>query len=763
MSAKDAYGLETYSSVESLPEQQKDEFLPEDDGNLEFPGENSIIPEVAATIPVTDDATMPSLTWRVMVIGTLLCIATSIVSQYFFFRLNDITLSSLFHIVVSYPMGISFAKVLPHKLFGVVVNPGPFSIKEHTLIVIIASSAVSMSYGMIVIITKSLFYSESNISVAPALALLLTTQLLGFGLAGILQKLLVYPAKMWWPEQIVVANLLVNFHSGISKSVTSNRVKWFGILFLVAFVYQFLPSFFMPTLQAVSLICLIAGGPSGRLNDQTVFGKGPPADPNMPFLAQVASGFDPNGHGGVGVLTFDWTTISILSPLYTPWWAQVNTLVGNYLFAWITIPLFILFNVWDARNFPAFSVSSFQPNGTRWDVRYVVNPTNFTLIESRYTDYQFRLSPAFALEYGLNFAVISSTVAYMVLYYRSDILKSFKEVDIRDQDVHTKMMKKYTKIPQLVYLSIFISMVGLSMFTVEYFQSDFQLKWWGILLAVGITMLFVVPIGIIRAISSTSIGLNVFSQILIGYFQPGPLANLTFKAYGTNTMNQTLSLLSDLKLSYYMKVPPTHMFICQVYGAVLAAIFNLFSFYYMVDHIPEIRNSACFLKYGARGDGTCNPVLDPQWQSPRPGVLYTASLLYGVVGPVKLFFAPDAPYQILLWFILGGVVISALFYYLHRLFPNVGFNYINIPIIFQQSGVTLYGYGSSILSGTIVGFLSQVYARKYHRLLYDRYNYILSAALDFAAVCVPITLFILSMLNPAVSHLTLDPRRRRLL
>ena len=271
-------------------------------------------------------------------------------------------------------MGMFFQYLIPNWSLGwgrfkVRLNPGPFSVKEHTLIVVIAGSGLQMAYGMIVIITKRLFYDKQDLDWAPAMLLLLSSQCIGFGLAGIAQQVLVYDAKMWWPENLVSSNLLLTFHRLKGKQLTYSRLKVFFALFGAAFVYQFLPSYFMPLLQSVSVVCLIANG--GKAWDKSKVGSGPPSMPQMPFLGQIGSGL---GGGGVGAVTLDWSAISVLSPLYTPFWAQVNTLAGNYLFAWLVIPLFVVYNVWDAQLFPAYSTLSYQTNGTRWNPLLVIDP-----------------------------------------------------------------------------------------------------------------------------------------------------------------------------------------------------------------------------------------------------------------------------------------------------------------------------------------------------------------------------------------------------
>lgn len=66
-------------------------------------------------------------------------------------------------------------------------------------------------------------------------------------------------------------------------------------------------------------------------------------------------------------------------------------------------------------------------------------------------------------------------------------------------------------------------MMGLGFVTVLAFPTN--LTWWAFLLAVAISFGFSLPIGIIQAITNNQIGLNVLTEFVFGYIQPGrPLA-----------------------------------------------------------------------------------------------------------------------------------------------------------------------------------------------------------------------------------------------
>lgn len=80
-------------------------------------------------VPETDDTSLPTLTPRVLILGTILCIFGASISQLFFFKSNAPSFSSFFIILISYPLGKWFDKLLPVSL-----QRGPFGKKEHMLV-----------------------------------------------------------------------------------------------------------------------------------------------------------------------------------------------------------------------------------------------------------------------------------------------------------------------------------------------------------------------------------------------------------------------------------------------------------------------------------------------------------------------------------------------------------------------------------------------------------------------------------------------------
>jgi hypothetical protein len=47
---------------------------------------------------------------------------------------------------------------------------------------------------------------------------------------------------------------------------------------------------------------------------------------------------------------------------------------------------------------------------------------------------------------------------------------------------------------------------------------------------------------------------------------------LVFKTYGYRAASQCMSLIADLKMGQYMKIPPRVMFFVQIYGTVVGSL-----------------------------------------------------------------------------------------------------------------------------------------------------------------------------------------------
>lgn len=79
----------------------------------------------------------------------------------------------------------------------------------------------------------------------------------------------------------------------------------------------------------------------------------------------------------------------------------------------------------------------------------------------------------------------------------------------------------------------------------------------------------------------------------------------------------------------------------------------------------------------------CTPLAPLKFTCPGVHSFFTASVLWGTIGPRKTF-GPGAPYQWLLLGFLFGFVLAVLFWGLRKAFPRVEFfRQLNVPAMFM--------------------------------------------------------------------------------
>lgn len=300
--------------------------------------EDSPFPEVRASVSNIDDPEMPCLTFRAWVLGLFLTALGGGVNLFFSVRYPAPLITPITVQVVSYPMGKFLAYVLPTRIFypprwaqrvlffpsEFSMNPGPFNIKEHTVIVIMANISISPPYALNFTTALDKFYGIPK-GIGFDFLAVLTTNVIGFSFAGICRRYLVWPASLVWPQNLVTCTLFNTFHAedddGSDGSLT--RYRFFTVVLAGAFAWYFLPGFLFTALSSFSFVCWAA--PRNRIVNQ-LFG--------------VSSGL------GMSVLTFDWSQIAYIgSPLIVPWWAEVNMFVGFLFLYWFLTPILYYTNV----------------------------------------------------------------------------------------------------------------------------------------------------------------------------------------------------------------------------------------------------------------------------------------------------------------------------------------------------------------------------------------------------------------------------------
>ncbi|KAI3923278.1 hypothetical protein MKW92_002448 [Papaver armeniacum] len=684
--------------------------------------ENSSVKQVALTVPTTDDPTIPVLTFRMWVLGTLSCVALAFLNQFFYYRKEPLSVSSLSAQIAVVPLGHLMAKYITVRKFfkgtryQFTLNPGPFNIKEHVLITIFANSGAGSVYAIHIVNVVKVFYKKS-ISFPIALIIVFTTQVLGFGWAGMFRRFLVEPAAMWWPANLVQVSLFRALHEKDNrKKGGMTRTQFFMIVLISSFAYYILPGYLFPMLTSLSWVCWVF--------------------PKSVLAHQLGSGMSGLG---IGAISLDWSATAYLSsPLANPWFATANVAVGFALIMYIITPIAYWFNFYKAKNFPIFSKGLFTTSGQDYDISSIVNK-NFQVDLSAYENSgPLHLSTQFAMSYGVGFATLTATLVHVFLFHGRYIYFFYLQHIHKKMDIHTRLMAKYKPVPEWWFVCILIITVAATIFSCEYFNSQLQLRWWGVLFACGIAFFyssywyhycnnepskFTLFFATLKFFDlSTHFdctpGLNIITEYVIGLIIPGqPVANICFKTYGYISMTQALTFLQDFKLGHYMKIPPKAMFMAQVIGTVIAALVYLGTAWWLIETVPNFCNTKLL------------PANSP-WTCPGDHVFYDASVIWGLIGPRRIF-GDLGTYSGINWFFLVGAIAPVLVWLAHKKFPAQRWiSLIHMPVLMGATASMPPATAINYTSFVTIGFLSGFVVYRYRQDWWRRHNYLLSGALD---------------------------------
>ncbi|KAF9297460.1 hypothetical protein BGZ74_009816 [Mortierella antarctica] len=685
-----------------------------DDIALEEEQENSPIEAVRLVVPITDDPTLPVVTFRFWLLSFLFTALGATIQQYYFFRSTSGAFSIFFVNLVTFSLGKGLARIMPTAkitLFGqdLSLNPGPFNIKEHALIGIAVSTGASAAYAIDILSATDIFL-DYRINFLGSMIIIITTQCCGYGMAGLLRKYLVYPAEMvWWSNlvQVVFYNTLHNTDQFQKIRLVRgwSSMKFFWIVVSITFIYQFIPQWIAPVLIYFDWICWIK-----------------PFDMNFWALFSSMSG------AGIGSLSFDWTSIGGAT-MWLPLSAQLCSFSGMIFNYWIIFPILWMNNVLGMKTIGRPLTSRlFTDDGVFFDINKSLTD-KYELDEEKYDKGPpANMAPMYALGFMTSFIALAGCCSHVFFFHGKEIWAQWKSAfGSEKEDIHTKMMKVYPEVPQLWYGVFYVIMAILACIGCEFYGT--QLPWWGLLLALALGFVLTLPIGVMNAVTGYGPGLNVITELVIGYILPGkPIANMTFKCYGYMAMYMCNALMSDLKLGHYMKIPPRSMFVGQFWGTIVGAFFNYMTMILIID---------------SQRDALSKKKPDPNglWTGQRVETFWGSGLIYGALGPARMFSFHAKYWFVYIGFLIGFIA-PGLIWLLSKKFPKYDWAKVNIAIFAGGMGAFPNGYSVGVLPSLFVALTSQWYIATYKKEFWKRYVFILSAALDTGAAFTGLIIFL---------------------
>ncbi|CAH0040480.1 unnamed protein product [Clonostachys rhizophaga] len=716
--------IATRAHIDVKKEQEVGEVLSSYDAEIKTGEQAAVSVEVQAAVPVVDED-VPASTLRAWVIGLILTTVGSGLNMLFSLRNPSIFITSIVAQLVAYPLGVLWARLMPDKTITLLghkmsLNPGPFNKKEHTVIVVMANASFGNGYlyGTELLLTQEKFYGYS-FGWGFRILLIVSTQMMGYGMAGLCRRFLVWPAAMIWPATLVNTTLFTTLHdrtpttTGMESGWVIGRYRYFLYVMIGAFAWYWVPGVLFQGLSVFAFATWIK--------------------PKSPIVNQLFGGFS-----GLSLIpiTFDWTYVSgfLASPLIPPWTAIANMVAGMFIFVILGGIIAHYSEAWYSAYLPMSTARVYDNTGAPYNVSRVLG-TGFTLDAEKYKAY----SPVFvsttnAIAYGLQLGTVVAVLVHTALFNGKDLWARLRAARDQEDDIHMRLIKKYPDAPDWWYLAMFLVMLALAFITCLVWDS--QLPWWALVLSLIIPAVWIVPIGMIQAISNIQLGLSVITEFIIGYMRPGrPLGMMLFKTYGYITMFQGLAFIQDLKLGHYMKVPPKALFWAQTVATFWGSLVQVAVYGWALNAIPNICAVDQVNKF------TC----------PYGNTFFTSSVVWGLVGPARIF-NPGMIYNSVLWFFLLGLILPIAVFVCSKVWPKSSFfKNINTPLLIGGSGYIPPGTPLSYLSWGAVGFVFNSLIKNRWRGWWMQYNYITSAGLDIGlAVCTILIFFTIQLTNTKV-------------
>ncbi|TWU72259.1 hypothetical protein ED733_001737 [Metarhizium rileyi] len=689
--------------------------------------EDSPYAEVRAAVPPSDDADMPVNTIRAWFLGTVLCTIVAACNVLLSMHRTSANISSTVVQLIAYPLGVGMAKILPDTEYNLMglrfnLNPGPFNVKEHTIITVMTAAGTAFSYAIDILLAQEVFYHQ-HFRWGFQILLIISTQAMGFGIAGVARRFLVWPSSMLWPANLVTCTIMYSLHNHVvpAEAAETNgwvvsRYSFFLVVALVTFVYHWIPEVFAQFLQIFTFACWIA--------------------PNNVIVNQLFGGFT-----GLGLIpvTFDWMVVSswLGSPLQSPLFAILNMAFGFFICILGAIGL-----AYAGPEFYRYLPLSANKNWDRfakpYDTSRILTP-EYTVNESAYQEYSpILLGATFSLSYAMSFATLISTIMHCALFYGPDIWRRTRDFKSEEPDVHLKLMRHYKEAPEWWFASIFLLSFVFGIIASQVWPT--HLPWWAYVVCILIALVFFIPIGIIQAITNQQPGLNVITEMIFGYMYfmplhlmlPGrPVAMMLFKSWGYMTCFNGLNYISDMKIGHYMKIPPRTMFAAQAFAVVWLSIVQICTYNFLIGNI----------------EGICTEEQAQGLVCPNALTFYNASVIWGVIGP-KRVFGVGGIFAWINWFWLIGFLCPLIQYLVARRYPRSFARYIIWPAIFSACGLvppaTLY----YMLPWVVVGVIFNGWIRRRYFGWWSQYNYVLSGALDIGSrLCVVLVALALGLSN----------------
>ncbi|KAJ5394192.1 uncharacterized protein N7487_011833 [Penicillium crustosum] len=669
-----------------------------------------------------------SLTFRSILLASGLACFQAVMNQIYSFKPTSVTIQGTFIVLIAYFVGNGWAKFLPRgdklearwrakgnqgklplwitvaKFF----NNGEWSLKEHAICSITATSASNASSTSQVFAAQDLFY-DLPISAVTVILSMISIGLFGYGICGILR-----PIAVWHPEAVYWSNLpTVKTIQGLHWQEVKNSkpLRYFWYAFTGMSIYEIIPAYIFPWLNSVSIPCLAAQKATGETGA---------------ILNNIFGGSTNNQGLGLFSFSFDWQYLTSFQTSL-PLKLQIHQAAG--LFSCFIIMIGIYYgNGWNSRELPFMSTKMLMNNGTAYPIETVF-PGGVLDEAALFENGLPRLTGSFAFAMFMANAAMGALIVHCILFWGKDIMRAYKSarVGIYDDRHHSHMAKHYKEAPWWWYIAVLV--VSFILGIIVTVKENITLSPWAYVISLIIGCI-IAPFSIILLSRyGNGIATNNLSKMLAGLILPGrPVGNMYFAAWSHNVIANAVNLSSDLKMGEYLKIPPRVMFITQIYGTILGGFINYAIMISIVSSNRELLT-----------DGNGNS----SWSGAGIQSYNTNAASWALAPYIYKVGTPYGAVPIGLAVGAAAVVIHRIIYHFVPKIGSFDVAEINLPQYIQYAGFIPYNQSQTcvIFTWITAGFYVQYYLRNYKPRVFSEYSYLITGAFDGASLTV---LFVLS-------------------
>ncbi|KIO28857.1 hypothetical protein M407DRAFT_229100, partial [Tulasnella calospora MUT 4182] len=424
---------------------------------------------------------------------------------------------------------------------------------------------------------------------------------------------------------------------------------------------------------------------------------------------------------GLNFLTFDWGQVTwIGSPLVIPFWVQVHVFASFVLIYWILAPILYYADVWKSGHLPLMGGSAYDRFANPYNLTRVFDPYTTRFNVTAYEEYSPLYLPiSFALTYLLAFAIPPALVMHTVICYGPvayRLVRNRKRPEDEKDDVHAKLMRRYPEVPHWWYFAIFTVSLALSI-GAAFVQPDLDVPVSSITLAILLGVIFIIPECYFQAMTGQPAGINLLPQIIPGALWPEkPMTNMGSQTSTSRagTILPQANFVQALKLGHYMKVPPRCSFLVLLVGVFVCTTSQIGVTLLIFEGVKDV----------------CEPEQSARLFCPSSHVFYTASIIWGIIGPNRQFGKGGIYYGPVYAVIAGAALPVFIWWWNRRSAGRTWLGQFNLAIAVNGSIAIPPATGINYSSWFVVGFIFQYFLRTRRYRWWSRYNYVLAGALD---------------------------------